>query len=329
MIITRTPFRISFAGGGSDLPAYYRREPGAVLSTTIDKYMYIVIHPLFQGKHVLLKYSKTEYVEHLREIQHPILREALLMYGLTGVDINSIADIPAGTGMGSSSSFTVGLLNAVRAYIGKYSSAGKLASLACHIEMERVGNPIGKQDQYAAAYGGLNFITFNQDEGVKVEKVIMDPRVKQELDDNLLLVYIGGSHSANEILEAQSSCFSDDEKFNLQKRMVKLAHSLRDALQENNLDDFGHILHEGWLLKRSLVKGISNNGIDEIYEQGLKAGAVGGKLLGAGGAGFILFYCPKDRQDSFNEGMKAYKQTRFSFEHQGSQVIYVGEKKFI
>lgn len=329
MIITRTPFRISFAGGGSDLPAFYRREQGAVLSTTIDKYMYIVIHPLFQGSSVLLKYSQTEFVHNLAEIAHPIHREVLQMYNLTGVDINSIADIPAGTGMGSSSSFTVGLINAVRAYIGKYSSAEKLASLACHVEIERVGNPIGKQDQYAAAYGGLNFIIFNQDESVKIEKIIMDPRVKQQLDDNLILVYIGGSHSANEILEAQSSSFNNNDKFNLQRRMVQLAHGLRDALQENNLDDFGQILHEGWVLKRSLVSGISNHFIDDIYEQGLKAGALGGKLLGAGGAGFILFYCPKEKQDAFRREMAGYKETRFSFEHQGSQVIYVGEKKFI
>ena len=167
MIITRTPFRISFAGGGSDLPSFYRREQGAVLSTTIDKYMYLVIHPFFNDDKIQLKYSKTELVDKISNINHPIFREALSMYHLTGVDINSIADIPSGTGMGSSSAFTVGLLNAIRAYIGKYSSAEKLASLACHVEIERVGSPIGKQDQYAAAYGGLNFITFNQDESVK------------------------------------------------------------------------------------------------------------------------------------------------------------------
>ena len=258
MIITRTPFRISFAGGGSDLPSFYRREQGAVLSTTIDKYMYVVIHPFFNGSKIQLKYSQTELVCQISEIAHPIFREALSMYSLTGVDINSIADIPAGTGMGSSSSFTVGLLNAIRAYIGKYSSAEKLASLACHIELERVGSPIGKQDQYAAAYGGLNFITFNQDESVKVEKVIMDASVKKELDENLLLVYIGGKHSASEILKAQSKSIANGDNFKQQRRMVALAYNLREALHHNNLDDFGHILHEGWLLKRSLSKGISN-----------------------------------------------------------------------
>ena len=308
MIITRTPFRISFAGGGSDLPAFYRREQGAVLSTSIDKYMYIVIHPLFNGNNVLLKYSQTEMVNQLSDIAHPIFREALSMYNLTGVDINSIADIPAGTGMGSSSSFTVGLLNAIRAYLGKYTSAEKLASLACHIELERVGSPIGKQDQYAAAYGGLNFITFNQDESVKVEKVIMSPQIRSQLDENLILIYIGGKHTANDILKSQSSAISNEEKFNMQKRMVKLAYSLRETLQDNNLDDFGSILN------------------DDIYKKGIEAGALGGKLLGAGGAGFILFYCPKDRQDSFRKKMKDFTETPFSFEYQGSQVIYVGEK---
>ena len=228
--------------------------------------------------------------------------------------------------MGSSSAFSVGLLNAVRAYIGKFSSAEKLASLACHVEIDRVGSPIGKQDQYAAAYGGLNFITFYQDETVKVEKIIMKASVKKRLDENLLLVYIGGKHSANEILKEQSATISDQRKFNLQKRMVKLAYGLKDALNNNNLDDFGHILHEGWLLKRSMVKGISNNEIDDIYERGLKAGAVGGKLLGAGGAGFILFYCPKEQQEAFRQSMSDFKETMFNFEHQGSQVIYVGEK---
>jgi D-glycero-alpha-D-manno-heptose-7-phosphate kinase len=328
MIITRTPFRISFAGGGSDLPSFYRRELGAVLSATIDKYMYLVIHPFFNDHKIQLKYSQTELVDRIEDIKHPIFREVLNMYHLSGVDINSIADIPSGTGMGSSSAFTVGLLNAIRAYIGKYSSAEKLASLACHVEIERVGSPIGKQDQYAAAYGGLNFITFNQDESVKVEKVIMAPNVKQQLEDNLLLIYVGGHHSANDILKQQSSAIMSDDKFNQQRRMVKLAYELREALHENCLDDFGHILHEGWILKRSMVSGISNGAIDQIYNQGLKAGAIGGKLLGAGGAGFILFYCPQEKQEAFRHEMRDYKETRFSFDNYGSQVIYIGEKLF-
>ena len=203
MIISRTPFRISFAGGGSDMPAFYRRETGAVLSTSINKYMYIAIHPFFDKKKIQLKYSKTELVDTIANIKHPIFREVLNMYGLTGVDLNSIADIPSGTGLGSSSSFTVGLLNAVRTYLGKVTSGGKLGQLACDVEINKLGQPIGKQDQYAAACGGLNFITFYGDETVNVEKIIMNPDKKRELDENLLMVFVGGEHSANDILKSQ------------------------------------------------------------------------------------------------------------------------------
>lgn len=326
MIITKTPFRISFAGGGSDLPSFYRREPGAVLSTAIDKYMYIVIHPFFNGNKIQLKYSKTELVDQISSINHPIFREVLSMYGLKGVDINSIADIPAGTGMGSSSSFTVGLINAVRAYLGKFSSAEKLASLACETEINRIGSPIGKQDQYAAAYGGINYITFYPDETVKVEKVLMKTNIKQQLEDNLLLIYVGGRHSANDILTYQQQAIASEDKFIVQRNMAKLADELRKSLQTGNIEDFGRILNEGWQMKRSLVRDISNNFIDEIYQKGLDSGALGGKLLGAGGAGFLLFYCPKDKQDHFRHEMHNFMEIKFGFDSFGSQVIYVGDK---
>ena len=326
MIISRTPFRISFAGGGSDLPSYYKRETGAVLSTSIDKYMYIVIHPYFEKDKLQLKYSKTEQVDNIEAIQHPIFREVLKMYNLTGVDINSIADIPSGTGLGSSSSFTVGLLNAVRAYLGKATSGDKLGELACNVEINRVGSPIGKQDQFAAACGGLNFITFYGDETVNVEKIIMQPDKKKELEENLLMVFVGGEHSANAILKNQQAAISDQKKFDTQKHMVKLAYNLRESLENNNLDDFGRILHEGWLLKKSLTSGISNGIVDEMYNKGIEAGALGGKLLGAGGAGFILFYCPKDRQQEFRERMGNLSELKFKFDNYGSKIIYIGEK---
>lgn len=326
MIISRTPFRVSFAGGGSDLPSFYRRSTGAVLSTSIDKYMYIAIHPYFEKDKIQLKYSKTEQVSSIDEIKHPIFREVLKMYGLTGVDLNSIADIPSGTGLGSSSSFTVGLLNAVRAYLGKASSGEKLGELACDVEINRVGSPIGKQDQYAAACGGLNFITFYGDETVNVEKIIMRPEKKQELEENLLMVFVGGEHSANTILKSQSAAISDQKKFEAQKTMVQLAYNLRESLENNNLDDFGRILHENWLLKKSLTSGISNGIVDQMYNKGIEAGALGGKLLGAGGAGFILFYCPKEKQAEFRERMGDIKELNFKFDHYGSKIIYVGEK---
>jgi len=326
MIISRTPFRISFAGGGSDMPSYYKKEPGAVLSTSIDKYMYVAIHPYFYKEKSLLKYSKTELVSSVDEINHPIFREVLKMYNIHGVDLNSIADIPSGTGLGSSSSFTVGLLNAVRAYLGKATSGEKLGELACDIEINKVGSPIGKQDQYAAACGGLNFITFYGDETVNVEKIIMQPDKKKELEDNLLMVFVGGEHSANAILKNQQAAISDQKKFDTQRHMVKLAYNLRESLENNNLDDFGRILHEGWLLKKSLTSGISNDSVDKIYTRGIEAGALGGKLLGAGGAGFILFYCPIERQDEFRHKMGDINELRFRFDNYGSKIIYIGEK---
>lgn len=325
MIISRTPFRISFAGGGSDLPSFYKRETGAVLSTSIDKYMYIAIHPYFENNKIQLKYSKTEQVDCIDAINHPIFKEVLKMYNLTGVDLNSIADIPSGTGLGSSSSFTVGLLNAVRAYLGKATSGEKLGELACDVEINRVGSPIGKQDQYAAACGGLNFITFYGDETVNVEKIIMLPEKKQELEDNLLMVFVGGEHSANTILKSQSAAISDQKKFEAQKTMVQLAYNLRESLENNNLDDFGRILHENWLLKKTLTSGISNEIVDVMYNKGIKAGALGGKLLGAGGAGFILFYCPKDKQEDFRAQMGEINEMSFHFDNFGSKIIYVGD----
>lgn len=326
MIISRTPFRVSFAGGGSDLPAFYRKHMGAVLSTTINKYMYVAIHPFFDRNKIQLKYSKTELVEALDEIQHPIFREVLKMYGLKGVDINSIADIPAGTGLGSSSAFTVGLLNAVRTYLGKATSGDKLGQLACEVEIGKVGSPIGKQDQYAAACGGLNFITFHGDESVNVEKIIMNPRKKKELEENLLMFFVGGEHSANDLLRSQTEALSDQKKFEAQKTMVELAHQLRASLENNRLDDFGRILHEGWQMKKSLVSGISTGYVDEIYNKGIKAGALGGKLLGAGGAGFILFYCPKERHEQFRTEMGTAGELPFRFDDFGSKIIYVGDK---
>ena len=296
-----------------------------MLSTSIDKYMYIAIHPYFERNKIQLKYSKTEQVDSIDAIRHPIFKEVLKMYNLTGVDLNSIADIPSGTGLGSSSSFTVGLLNAVRAYLGKATSGERLGELACDVEINRVGSPIGKQDQYAAACGGLNFITFYGDETVNVEKIIMQPDKKKELEDNLLMVFVGGEHSANDILKNQQAAISDQKKFDAQKQMVRLAYNLRASLEQNNLDDFGRILHEGWLLKKSLTAGISNGIVDEMYNKGIAAGALGGKLLGAGGAGFILFYCPKDRQEAFREQMGDINEMAFHFDNFGSKIIYVGD----
>ena len=325
MIISRTPFRISFAGGGSDLPSYYRQKMGAVLSTSINKYVYIAIHPFFDTKKIQLKYSKTELVDSIEEIQHPIFKEILSMNNLLGVDLNSIADIPAGTGLGSSSSFTVGVLNAVSAYQNKTISGETLARIASEIEIDRLESPIGKQDQYAAACGGLNLISFYPDESVNVEKIIMNPIKKKELDDSLIMIYTGNTRSANSILKQQNEAILANENVGSQSQMVKLAINLKQMLENNNIDDFGRYLHEGWLLKKSLTKNISNTLVDDIYNMGLRAGALGGKLLGAGGSGFLLFYCPKEKQADFRIQMKQFTEMKFQFDNHGSKIIYIGD----
>jgi D-glycero-alpha-D-manno-heptose-7-phosphate kinase len=325
MIISRTPFRISFAGGGSDLPSFYRKEMGAVVSTSINKYMYIALHPFFDKEKIQLKYSKTELVDSISEINHPIFREVLSLYNLRGIDLNSIADIPSGTGLGSSSAFTVGLINAVRTFLGKATSNERLGEMACEIELNKVGSPIGKQDQYATACGGLNFITFYGDETVNVQKIIMSPSKKKELEENLLMLYVGGSHSANKILENQQIAIDDQRKFRTQKEMVNLAFQLKTALENNEIDDFGRYLHEGWLMKKSLTSGITTGYIDSLYARGLKAGALGGKLLGAGGAGFILFYCPKERQEAFRATMSDIEELPFMFDSHGTKITFMDD----
>ena len=325
MIISRTPLRISFAGGGSDLPSYYMQHGGAVLSTTIDKYIYIAVHRYFSSNQSLLKYSKTELINNNDEIQHPLFRECMKLVNVSGLDIASMADVPAGTGLGSSSAFAVSLLNVLHAYKHEAVSAEYLASTACDIEINRLGDPIGKQDQYAAAYGGLNFIRFNYDGSVDVQKIVMEPSVKAQLERNLILLYTGTKHSASAILKEQGKEMQRLDKQQAMHKMVDMAYELKDVLEHNQIDDFGRILNEGWLLKRSLANSISNPLVDNLYDQGMAAGALGGKLLGAGGAGFVLFYCPEDKQETFRNQMSAYTEMPFKFENYGSKIIYMNE----
>jgi len=327
MIISRTPFRISFAGGGSDLPAFYQKEKGAVLSTTIDKYMYISTHPFFNKKQYNLKYSKTELCHSVDEVQHPLFRETFKHLNVgPGIEITSTADIPSGTGLGSSSSFTVGLLHNLYSFKGKFVSKEKLAAEASMIEIEKVGEPIGKQDQYAAAYGGLNVITFNPDGTVDVEPILISSTLRKKMESNLLLFYTKQTRNANEILSVQQREISKDDKFQAQKKMVELVWELRDALYNEDLTSFGQILHKGWLLKKSLTSSISNGSIDNYYELALQAGATGGKLLGAGGGGFLLFYCEQDKQEKVRQALSDLHELKFKMDTQGSKIIYVGEK---
>lgn len=325
MIITRTPFRMSFAGGGSDIASFYEKHDGCVLSTTINKYMYISVHPSFEMKETVLKYSQTEIVDNIDTIDHRYFKEILSQLRISGVEISSTADVPAGTGLGSSSSFTVGLLHALYSYKGKFVSKEKLAKKACEIEIERLKNPIGKQDQYAAAYGGLNFYQFNKDGSVFVEPVIMKKELYAQLERNLMMFYTGELHSANAILKEQSINIASGGKEKNQLKMCELAKELRSELQHNNVDAMGEILNEGWKLKRTLANGISNPEIDEYYETALRHGAIGGKLLGAGGGGFLLFYVPESCQQELRMTI-GLQQMPFSFDYQGSAVIYVGVK---
>ena len=325
MIGTRTPFRMSFIGGGSDLKEFYTRSPGCVISTTIDKYMYIFVHQYFENK-IQIKYSKTELVDRIKEIKHPIVREALKKFDLRGIDINSIADIPAGTGLGSSSSYTVGLLHVLYAYTHNYVSAEKLAREACELEIDILKEPIGKQDQYAVAYGGLNVISFLPDGHVDVEPIIMDPMALETLQSNLLLFYVGSTRKASNVLSDQKqNILTDKNKFNALSKMRDLTNDMQKCLVNSNLEQFGVILDRNWQLKKSLSQKISATEIDDIYELGLKNGASGGKLLGAGGGGFILFYCEERYQKNLRNALSNIKELSFKFEGTGSKVIYVGD----
>ena len=325
MIITKTPFRVSFCGGGSDMANFYEKYGGCVLSTSINKYCYISIHPYFNENQTLLKYSENELVDSPDQIKHRIFRQVLTDMGVHGVEISSTADIPGGTGLGSSSTFTVGLLNTLNCYKGKFVSKDKLAKLACEVEIEKLGNPIGKQDQYGAALGGLNFIKFNQDGSVSHEPILMEGKTYKELQKNLLMFYTGTTRSANTILAEQTKNITSEDKAKNLLKMCGLAKDMKVALENNDISSFGKILDEGWQLKKELASGIANPAIDEAYEIAMKNGALGGKLLGAGGGGFLLFYCEEEKQDQLKKAI-GLRELDFSFERDGTSVIYIGDK---
>ena len=328
MIITRTPFRISFVGGGSDMETFYTRHAGAVLSTSINKYMYLSSHRFFFHDQLRVKYSETETVNNIDEIKHPLLRECMKKVGVTsGIEISSIADIPSGTGMGSSSSFTVGLLHCLYAIKREYVTHEQLAREACEIEINVLGEPIGKQDQYAAAFGGLNIIHFHPNGDVRVEPLYLKNDIYSELQDKLLMFYVGNQRKASDILAEQKKNASHEEKFNILKSMVLLVSDLRNCLYKGQLCDFGKILHENWILKQKLASQITNSEIDDIYTTGINAGASGGKLLGAGGGGFMLFYCEKPDQKRLMDALRPLEKFDFAFEREGSKLIYFADEE--
>jgi D-glycero-alpha-D-manno-heptose-7-phosphate kinase len=328
MIITRTPFRISFVGGGSDLEAFFSRQTGAVLSTTINRYMYISTHRYFEPGKIRVKYSRTETVDKVEDLEHPILKTVLQKLNVDGgLEVSSIADVPAGTGMGSSSSFTVGLLHNLYAWQGKEVTKEQLASEACEVEIGILKEPIGKQDQYAAAYGGLNVFEFHADGSVRVEPVQLSEDALQQFQNNLLLFYMGNQRSASEILrQQQSNTHQSKDTFSALSEMVTLVYEMKNALLRGNFDEAGRLLHSNWQLKKSLSGGITSPIIEEAYETAMKNGAMGGKLLGAGGGGFLLFYCPEEKQKGLTEALHSLRVFDCNFDREGSKLIYYGEQ---
>ncbi|MDR2846108.1 MAG: hypothetical protein LBV63_02380 [Candidatus Methanoplasma sp.] len=322
MIVTRTPLRVSFAGGGSDIPEFYEKHGGEVLSTTINKYVYFSVCRSFTEKRTLLKYSEVEDTLNIGRIKHPIFRECLRMFNTEGVEISSIADVPAGTGLGSSSSFTVGLVNLLSAYNGEHYDRERLADTASRIEIDVLKEPIGKQDQYAAAYGGLRHYAFNKDGTVDVSGVDLSKENRDLLGKRLMMFYLGGTRKASKILKRQKKNTSSGDAVGSQEQISKLAGELRSYLEKGDIDAMGGILDDGWRLKRTLAKGISNGIIDKYYETALDNGATGGKLLGAGGNGFMLFYVPENKQEGLVRALPELRHFPFQLDDSGSSVVY-------
>ena len=323
MVITRTPFRISFFGGGTDYPLWYRQNKGAVLTTTIDKYCYISVRhlpPFFEHKHRII-YSVIEMVKEVDEIKHPAVRGILQYLNIDfGLEIHHDGDLPARTGLGSSSSFTVGLLNALYSLLGKMKSKEELAKEAIYIEQDILNENVGSQDQVEVAFGGLNKITFLPDDSFIVEPVILPPGKKEEFQNYLLLYFTGISRYASEVAKGQLENI-EKNKYELKILHQMVEDGIKILIGNSDLRDFGKLLDEAWQLKRSLSNKVSNPAIDEIYEKAKKIGAIGGKLLGAGGGGFMLFFAPPELHQKIKEEIKGLF-VPFRFENQGSQIIF-------
>ncbi len=320
MIITKTPLRISFTGGGTDLPDYYLQHGGAVVSSGINKYIYITVSPNFENK-LRISYSRTEIVDQVEEVQNDLAKEALKMVGIRkGVEITSIADIPSGTGLGSSGAFTVGVLNALHTYAGHSPSAEELASQACQIEIEILKHPIGKQDQYAAAFGGLNYFTFRPDGTVGRKNIYLDDRSYRLMRRRLMMFYTGMTRSADEVLsEQRANIASTMETLDSMKSQADAMY--QELTSEGFNEKFGRALHEDWMRKQTLAGTITNPQISEYYRKALEAGALGGKLLGAGGGGFLLFYCDEQYQEDVERAV-GLRRVDFHVSSRGSQVVF-------
>ncbi len=324
MIIARSPLRITLGGGGTDLPSYYREHEGFVVSAAIDKYVYVnVMRPFTSG--IYLKYSQLEHVDRTVDVKHPIIREAIQMLGFKTpqVEITTLADIPAGTGLGSSGSFTTALLKALYAHRKRHLHQEELAELACHIEIDRLGEPIGKQDQYIAAVGGVTCFTFHKDDKVTAVPLQIGMDTLFDLEDNLLLFFTGFSRSAGSILKDQNTRTreNDDEMLKNLHYLKELGYRSKDALEAGNPSLFGELMHEHWEHKKRRSVGMSNPKIDEGYQLGMNNGAVGGKLVGAGGGGFLMFYAHDRNKLRHAMASAGLEEVRFRFDFEGTKVV--------
>jgi D-glycero-alpha-D-manno-heptose-7-phosphate kinase len=323
VIITRTPLRISFAGGGTDLPSFYREYGGgAVTSAAIDRYVHVLVNPKFDAS-IRVAYSRTENVERPSELQHPIFREAMHVTGLKkAIEVHTIADIPGeGTGLGSSSSLTVGLLNAFYAYQGMLKEPAELAREACEIEIDRLGGAQGKQDDYIAAFGGTQYFEFRADDSVRVAPIPLATKDREALSDHLSLFYTGITRSAQEILHRQSERTKTNQ--GSLERMRALATDARDAISRRDFERLGAILDEGWTLKRGLSSGISNDAIDARYAAAKAAGAWGGKITGAGGGGFLALLHPPERSRQIAQALSPMERLAVRITPEGSRILFV------
>ena len=327
MIITKTPFRITLGGGGTDLPSYYSQFGGFVFSVTIDKYMYINLNTPIVDDYLRIKYSKFEQVNDVDEVQHDLAREALKLTGIrNSVEIQSMADIPAGTGLGSSGCYLVGLLNAIHTYKNNPISSHNLAEEACKIEINLLKNPVGKQDQYTASFGGFIILNIDKKGNVKVERTKLSEDVIEELENSLIIYYTHHSRSTAEILKEQSLATKEKNPIVVDSlHLIKdIGYKTLDAINKGNLEEFGKLMDTHWQAKKKLSTKVSNSEIDNLYELGIKNGALGGKILGAGGGGFMLFYCLKEKQANLTNVMAnaGLRRMRFKFDFDGSKVVF-------
>ena len=325
MIVTRTPLRVSLGGGGTDLPTYYGRYGGFILSAAINRYVYIMVNRRFEDS-VRVSYAKTEIVDEVEQIEHPIVREALKFTGLThNLEIVSIADMPANTGLGSSCSFTVGLINALHTLKRERRSLEELAEEACYIEMERLGEPIGKQDQYAASFGGIVALEIDREGGVQVAPLRLSEDTLQELESNVALFYSGIKRSASRVLSRQSQATSEgDTKVVGALHMIKdIGYEIKASLERGDLVRFGWLLDEHWRAKKNLSEEVSSSQLDHWYAIGKANGALGGKVMGAGGGGFLMFYCQNGCKSRLRQALTAegLKEVRFGVDFEGTKVL--------